>query len=237
MSRIFLFLILFLFSFGVGKAQQPIEFNKELKSNSFWFGANVGQSLLLEKAPDSLLPEFKDYFNKLRSGWHTGAEADYFFTKYIGIGLKYTRFITKQEVDSLIFKFFTNTYYINLSNTMTINSISAFAYAKMPIIENKLFVIGGLGPSWLFYRKIGKSVTDSSSYNGSSPGLSACLRLNYQIIKNLNLEIQASYIRAYLSHYTQDNGTSKDIVKFDKGNYLNISRRDFSFGVFYTFPL
>lgn len=221
----------------MGKAQKPIETSQKWESNSFWFGANMGQSLLMEKAPDSLMPEFKDYFNKLRSGWQAGIEADYFFSYGLGLGLKYNRFNTKQEADSIVIKFFTNTYYINLSNSMTINSISALLYFKAPIIENKLSVIGGLGPSWLFYRKIGKSVTDSSTYIGSSPGLTGCLRLNYQIIKNLNLEIQGSYIRAFLSQYTQDNGITKDIVKFGKGDYLNISRRDFSFGVFYTFPL
>jgi hypothetical protein len=207
---------------------------KSKSTNSIWVGTFAGASLLTEKAPDSLQVEFKDYLNNLRSGSHYGFQAEYFINSYVGLGAKYTRFTTKLDADSIIVKLFANTYYVNISNNMHIHSITPMIYGKLPLLKNKLSIVGSTGPAWLFYRNIYESIDDSASFKGSSPGYSASIRLTYEVIKNLHLGLQGNYLHAFLKGYTKDNGTEVEEESFEKEDYKNLSRWDLSFGIYYV---
>ncbi len=235
MHRIYLVFILVIVATGNLIAQQQNNYNFKAGPGRLSVGAFIGPSRLIEKAPDSLVPEIQDYLNKLRSGWHYGFESEYFINRYLGFGAIYSSFNTKQEVDSIAIKFFSQTYYINLSSKMTINTVASMVYGRLPLVNNKLVITGGIGPAWLFYRNIGSVVGDSATLKGSSPGLSSSLRVNYEIIPSLSIGLQGSYIHAFLKEFTQDNGSTQEVVTLDKSEYQNISRFDFSFGIFYTF--
>jgi len=213
----------------------PIKIGTSGNSGSLWVGAFAGPSLLVEKAPDTLFPELQDYFNNLRSGRHYGLETEYFFNKYIGIGAKYVNFKTKQEVDSLVVKFFSTVLYIDLSNEMTIHTLTPMVYGRLPLLDDKLSITAGIGPAWLLYRNIGKAVGDTAMFKGSSPGLSTSLRVTYEVIQNINISVQTNYIHAFLKEFTQDNGTNEEVIVLEEKDYQNISRVDFSFGIYYTF--
>lgn len=234
MLRTLVILIPILFFVAGSSAQQPNEHALSGGSTGLWAGITAGPSRLMEKAPDSLQAEFRDYLNNLRSGWHYGLQADYYFNPHFGIGIKYIRFTTSQDVDSIITEIFSSKYYISISNNMHIHTIMPMVYGKLPLFENKLSLVGGIGPALLIYRNIYESIDDSASFKGSSPGLSTSLRVTYQVIPNLHIGIQANYLRAFLKGYTKDNGTTVEKEKFDEENYQNLSRFDFSFGVFYT---
>jgi hypothetical protein len=235
MHRNYLILILVFFLTCSVTAQHTKNYVPKAGSGSLWAGAFIGSSLLIEKAPDSLIPEIQNYFNKLRSGWHYGFETEYFFNDYVGVGAKYTTFNTKQEVDSIVVEFFSTIFYIDLSSEMKINSLSPMVYGKLPLLKNKLSLTGGVGPAWLFYRNIGKAVGDSVVIKGSSPGIETSLRISYEVLPNLNISLQGSYIHAFLKEFTQDDGSTHQVIKLEEENFQNISRIDFSFGIFYTF--
>jgi len=201
-------------------------------NNRVWVGASFGPGLLLEKAPDSLVPEIQDFFDKLRTGWTSGFESKYFFNNYIGLGAKYSRFNTKLAVDSMAIQFLTNTLYINVSNNMRIHTLAPMLYGKIPLMGDKLTLAGGFGPAWLLYRNIGQSSIDSATIKGSSPGLSTSLSFSYELFTNFHLGLQGSYIRAFLKEYTEENGSQ---VKLEEQDYQNLSRIDLSLGIFYTF--
>lgn len=233
--RLPMFLIILVLNAGYSSAQQTGSSGMHTDRNGLWVGAEIGPSLLVEKAPDTIMPEIQDYLNKLRSGWHYGFESEYFFNKYVGVGAKYVKFNTKQAVDSIVVEFFSHIFYIDLSSDMSIHTVAPMVYGKLPLINDKLIITGGIGPAWLFYRNIGKAVGDTAMFKGSSPGLSTSLRISYEVFKNLHAALQCGYIHAFLKEFTQDNGTSQQTIKLDKQNYQNISRLDYSFGLFYTF--
>jgi len=233
--RILPVIILAILIAGKATAQQQITFNRSTGSGSLSVGALIGPSLMIEKAPDSLLPELQNYLNKLRSGWHYGFETEYFFNSYFGVGVQFSSFNTHRNADSIAIEFFSRMYYINLSSKMTIYTLSPMAYGRLPLVNNKLMVTAGIGPAWLFYRNIGKTVSDSALLKGSSPGLSTSLRVSYEVIPNLSVGLQGSYIHAFLKEFTRDDGTTQQVIKLEKANYQNISRIDFSFCLFYTF--
>jgi len=235
MFRTFILLLVLLLSEAELSAQQPDEYSKNSGSAGLWLGATAGPSLLLEKAPDSLQAEFKDYLNNLRSGSHYGFQAEYFLNPYLGFGAKYVRFTTRLDADSIITEFFSRIYYISISNNMHIHTISPMVYGRLPLLKNKLSVVGGMGMAVLLYRNIYESIDDSASFKGSSPGLSTSFRATYEVIPNLHLGFQTGYVRAFLKGYTKDNGTTVEKESFDEQDYQNLSRFDFSIGVYYTF--
>ena len=223
------------FAFCTLTAQQHTITYPPAKQGGLNVGAYAGPSLLIEKAPDSLAPEIQNFYNPLRSGWHYGLETDYFFNKYIGIGARYSRFNTKKEADSIVLQIFSQIYYIDISSSMSIHALSPLVYGRYPFVDDKLSVTAGIGPAWLFFRNIGKAVGEESMIKGSLPGLSTSLGVSYQVIPNLSLGFQGNYIRAFLKEFTQDNGGSEEVIELDEKDYQNISRIDFSFGIFYTF--
>jgi len=232
-TGILIFLISF--AFCTLKAQEQINLFPVTKSGRFNIGAYAGPSLLIESAPDSLAPEIQDFYNQLRSGWHYGFETDYFINEYVGVGARYTRFNTRKEADSIVLQIFSQVYYIDISSNMSIHSLSPLVFGILPLLDNKLSVIGSIGPAWLFFRNIGKAVGEESMIKGSLPGLSTSLNISYDVIPNLSLGFQTNYIRAFLKQFTQDNGTSQEVIELDEKDYQNISRLDFSFAIFYTF--
>lgn len=235
MNRICLILILIVAGTDIISAQQLNLSGNNMHSGGLWVGAATGPGWLVEKAPDSLMPEIQDYFNKLRSGWNSGFETGYFINDYIGFGAKYSMFNTKQQVDSIVVEFFSNIFYINLSSDMKIHTLSPMVYGRLPLFKNKLSVNGGIGTTWLFYRNIGKAVNDSAMFKGSSPGLSTVLHVSYEVFPNFSLDVQGSYIHAFLKEFTQDDGNTHKVIKLEKKDYQNLSRIDLSFGIVYTF--
>ncbi len=108
-------------------------------------------------------------------------------------------------------------------------------YGRLPLIDNKLVITGGLGPAWLFYRNIGTAVGDSATLKGSSPGLSSSLRVSYDVFRGVSIGLQGNYIHAFLKEFTKDDGNTQEVITLDKAEYQNISRFDFSVAIFYTF--
>jgi hypothetical protein len=222
------------YAFCTLEAQEQTMIIPVTKSGGLNIGANGGPSLLIESAPDSLAPEIQNFYNQLRSGWHYGFETDYFINEYVGVGARYTRFNTQKEADSIVLQIFTQVYYIDISSSMSIHTLSPLVFGRLPLLDNKLSITGSIGPAWLFFRNIGKAVGEESMIKGSLPGLSASLGISYEVIPKLSLGFQGNYIRAFLKEFTQDNGSSEEVIELEEKDYQNISRIDFSFGIFYT---
>lgn len=234
MERKIIFMLGLLIFSLIANAQQRSYSRYESSKNELWAGATIGASRMLENAPDSLAQEIRDFYDGLRTGWNYGFETEFYINKYLGFGAKYSKFITKKEADSMVIQIFTTKYFIDISSEMSIHSFSPMVFGKLPLLHDRLTLTGGIGPAWLFYRNIGKAVGDTNMFKGSSPGLSATLRVSYQIVPNLNLALEGHYIHAFLKEFTRDDGTTEELIKLEKEDYQNISRLDFSFGLFYT---
>ena len=76
---------------------------------------------------------------------------------------------------------------------------------------------------------------EEATIKGSLPGLFSNIGIQFNSKHNLSLSLQGTYLRAFLKEFTQDNGTSEEVVELEKKDYQNISRVDLSFGIFYTF--
>lgn len=234
MKYLWMLLLLSVLMQSKSYAQQEQNANAPFRPGGLWAGAIAGPSWMVEKAPDSLIPEIQNYYNRLRSGWHIGFESEYFINEYLGFGGKYVRFTTRQKEDSIVIEFFSNKYYFDISNEMSIHTLSPMVYGKLPLLNNKLTITGGLGPAWLLYRNLGKAIGDTAMFKGASPGISSSLRISYELIPNLTLGVQTSYIQAILKEFIQDSGGTQQQVTLKEEDYQNISRLDFSFGIFYT---
>lgn len=236
-NKVVKFLFLFTFTLGLVKlvgAQKVESFKKTTKPYFIEFSSVGGPSLLAEKAPIDLGPAFTDYFNKMRSGWNLGAGIEFFINPYLGIGASYSKFSSKIAADSLVIEILSSKFAFDISNKVTIHTISPQIIGRLPFYSSGILTQASIGPAWLFYRDLGKTVSDSAMFKGSSPGLKVGLGANYSITDNFGLSLQASYVNAFLRKLTKVDGEASEVIELEKDNYQNISRYDISIGIFYT---
>ena len=81
-------------------------------------------------------------------------------------------------------------------------------------------------PVYLNYHNVGKALTDSAAFKGSSPGALGKFSAQYTIARNLYLGINSSYTYAFLKKLTKVTLAGEEIILLEKGDYQNISRFD-----------
>src|SRR5690242_4723048 len=63
------------------------------------FSLQGGYSYRLAKVSDNVQPDFRSYVQKLKSGYHLGADGSFFINRTIGFGIKYSYFHASAEMD------------------------------------------------------------------------------------------------------------------------------------------
>ena len=85
------------------KSGLPIEYLAAREYPKFRIAIRGGYSYLFAKIPPNLEDNAVDYFKSLKSGFHFGADVNYFFNKTFGIGLKFSLFKTKANGQNILF--------------------------------------------------------------------------------------------------------------------------------------
>lgn len=75
------------------------QFHKQSKPTRFSIGAYGGLSSILGVIPDTLDDVNKKFLKDLKSGYHWGGEASYYFNQVIGVGVNFAMFNTTAKVD------------------------------------------------------------------------------------------------------------------------------------------
>jgi hypothetical protein len=204
---------------------------------SHWsFSIYGGYSQMLNKVPFDLGSEFAHYMQRLKSGWHTGLEAGYFFNQHLGAGLSYAVYFTNASQDSLTATNGLFTLKGNVSDKMRIHNLAPLLLFRLPLLKGKLLLSAAAGPVYLKYHNVGKALTDSATFTGSSPGGLGRISLEYAFTPRLSLGFNSSYTYAFLKKFTKVTIAGEELILLDKGNYQNISRFDAALCLRWMFP-
>ncbi len=233
-NRIFIFLIL-LYS-GMACGQNSKQGSSTATINHWSFSLYGGYSQMLNKVPFDLGPEFAHYMQRLKSGWHSGMEAGYFFNRYLGAGISYAAFFTHASQDSLTATNGIFTLKGNVSDKMHIHNLAPLLLGRLPLLKGKLLLTAAAGPVYLNYHNTGKALTDSATFIGSSPGGLGRISLEYAFTPNLTIGFNSSYTYAFLKKFTRITIAGEELVILEKGNYQNISRYDAALCLRWIFP-
>lgn len=193
-----------------------------------------GWSYRTAKVADLGSAELEDYAKGLKSGFHLGAEAAYFFTDNLGCGLKYAYFRTSNEVANVTVTTPDNQVRTGvMKDAINIHYIAPTFNARY-LLADKLFFLGGVSLGYLRY--IDNAVLVSPmTLTGGTLGAGLDLGLDYMITQHFGIGANVGFIGGVLNSYTLDNGTNQTEVRLEEGQKESLARLDLSVGVRWAF--
>jgi hypothetical protein len=193
---------------------------------------NGGWSYRTAKITSNIPSDLKGYVEDLKSGYHYGIDLGYFFTEHVGLGLRYSTFRTKNEIDNVYVTYPNgSSRYGKMSDDISVNFIGPLLNTRL-ISKNKkngLFLNFGLG--YMGYKDESELVSENFTIKGSTLGL--CWEVGYDIglSDKISIGFQLSLMQGVLSEYEISNGQQTQTIELEKDEYENLSRIDISVGL------
>lgn len=213
------------------------------------FSINGGYSRRLAKVADN---EYADQNEKLKTGYHLGADIAYYFSEGFGIGAKCVVFKTSHSQDVYLIANSYDAYhhiydyqnpfayvrtteytykYVRVEDKHTIPFIGPMISTRFYGEKRQSIFLMNYSIGYLWYKD--KRMEDNSSFTftGNTLGLLIDLGYDYWFSKNNALGVRLSLIGGSLKKYTYDNGKTKEKVNLDKNKYEGLGRLDVSVGL------
>lgn len=192
---------------------------------------NVGWSYRTAKMATDIPHGLKSYMDDLRSGYHFGLDASWFFSEMFGGGLKFTTYRTTSTLENVsVTQSNGQTAYGKMSDDMTINFIGPVFNSRLLSDSKKNSLLMNIGVGYIGYKD---NAVLLSAYQLKSSTLGVCWEVGYDlgISKHLALGIQLSYLMGTLTRVKMYQAGSVTTIKFDEKDYEDLSRIDFSVGL------
>lgn len=197
----------------------------------FRLAINGGYSYQTAKVAESVPSDFKDYVKELKSGYHFGGDFTYYFTEPLGFGFKYYLFKTSNSLDNIYLEDTDgNRTYGKMSDNLTISFIGPSFSTRLLNHDKSNAFLMNLSLGYMGYSN-DKVIIDKYKMTGSTMGLSFDIGYDIGLSENLSLGFQISFISGTLFEYEWDDGSIKETVKLEKGEYESLNRIDFSVGL------
>ncbi|HKR05534.1 MAG TPA: hypothetical protein VJY62_12945, partial [Bacteroidia bacterium] len=198
---------------------------------------NGGWSWRVAQTDPSLSSFEKEYINGLKSGYHFGGEANYFFTSHIGVGVEYNAHLSSNSIAaSAQFQNGNSNVIKNglLSDDILINFIGPSFNARFMSRKNTnvIFMSASLGYS--DYRDNFNFIGDTIIHikvTGYTVGVNCNFGYDFGISKHITLGIGLALRVAALStlKITENNVTRTETL--DQNSYESLARADICFGI------
>jgi len=101
-------------------------------------GMQIGYGYRIAPAPETNNTTLQSHFNKLKHNFSFGTDISYFFTNYMGVGLKYNATIAHVITDSIFYAFADGAkHYDYLSELVDIHYIAPFLSTQIFTVPHK----------------------------------------------------------------------------------------------------
>jgi opacity protein-like surface antigen len=192
-------------------------------------GVNGGWSYMTAKVSDAVPADFHQYIKDLKSGYHLGADFSYFSSEYIGFGLKYSLFRTKNEVDNVSAtdpvtgQVRTGT----LKDDITLHYVGPTLCTRLSSANKKTHFVADYSLGYLSYKN-NATVIDDFTLTSETLGIMLGLGVDFTIDKNMTLGFLFTYTGGALNHFNYNDGQQTKTIQLDKENLESVSRIDLS---------
>ena len=213
------------------KSELPIEYLITNEYSKFRIGFRGGFSYLLAKLPEGIDNNTKDYLKSFKTGYNLGINANYFFNKMFGIGLKYSFFKTKANGTLLFDDGQGGIVNLNISENRSDNFFGASFVVRVLNKFNKNAFIASASTGYLSYNN--NLIIGSVPLNikGSTLGFVLDVGYHLSLSQNLSLGFSLSAMLGALNKFTIDDGFSSETVDLAEGEFESMSRIDLSIGL------
>ena len=241
MKKIF-YLFLFLVCLQVIKAQEPIvvetgnpaavtpeKKESTIPKNKIKLGVSGGFSFLTGAIASDLDPLLKDHIRNLKTGFHVGADIDFFITRHLALGAKYALFGTRDEINNVLFQDNSgHTFSGKLDERIFVHYVGPNIFLKVGKATGKVFFTldGSLG--CLIYRNSGVYGTSDYTMKGETFGVAVMPGIDIKITQQLAINLSAGLTFGIMNRATMTvNGQTETQNELKE----NLSRIDLSIGL------
>ncbi|MDB4335005.1 hypothetical protein OAA06_01460 [bacterium] len=215
---------------------QSIEVPKEKVVNhqeyqKFRFALNGGYAYRIGPLDEDIPSDFRSYIDQMRSGYSIGGDATYFFSKTLGVGMKYIYFNTSNSMDNIYVEEINQPRrFGDMSDDIDISFIgpSFFTRFMLPNKNQSYHVNFSIG--YMIYSH-DNLLIDRFKYTGTTSGTALDIGYDFGLSENLSIGLQISLIGGSLGAITKDDGTDIETLKLESGDYESLNRIDFSIGL------
>jgi hypothetical protein len=225
-----LFVIFCTFSFGqssnVALGTDAILKSSKVKTiSNLRFGAQVGYGYRFAHTPLTNDSTMLSHLNKLKHNVSFGADISYYFTNYLGVGIKYNAIIARVVTDSIFYTFLNSAKkYDYLSELVNVHYFAPFLVAKIFTIPHKQCFFANAGVGYVrynhkafLYRSAGiLEITEVANIAKNSAAFFAEIGYDFFVNKYFAIGLQTSLL-----------------IELKKGKWIepeNISHLDISLG-------
>ena len=189
-----------------------------------------GWSYRTASISSSVPSDFKNYMQKLRSGFHYDLGVSYFFSEMLGAGIRYNEFLSSNKIENVYATYPDgSTEYGYMNDDIRIKFIGPSFCLRLFNSTKKNYFFSEIALGYMDYRDKGFLVNTPLLIKGSTSG--SCMSIGYDIgiSKNLALGFQLSALTGVLNRLTTTDGTFTQTTKLDE--YENLARIDLSIGL------
>lgn len=199
------------------------------KYKRFDIGVNGGYSYMIGKVDKNLSSFLQTYEKKLKNGYHFGAEMNYFTSEYFGIGLYYSIFRAKNQLDN-VYTIDSVTKQVRtgiLKDDITIQFFGPSVCRRFTSKNNADHFLLEFSLGYMGY-KDKATVIDNFTLASETLGMRLVAGFDVKIDNDWDAGISFELITGSLDHYRYDDGIHSKTITLDNNHLASISRIDLS---------
>lgn len=195
-------------------------------------GAGGGWSHMTSELGVKIRSDLRQYIKDLKSGHHFHGDMAFFFSENIGLGMKYSMFHTRNELDNIyaIDQVTGQVKMGKLKDDIRIHYIGPSFCTRIASVYKNTYFFSDFSPGYLSYKNHATKV-DNFSLTAKTLGFLINSGVDFAIDRTYAIELSLSYVIGVLNQYKFHHRKQTDVIKFDRKNLENISRIDFSIGL------
>ena len=176
---------------------------------------------------------FEDYYKDLRSGYHYGGEAAYYFTENFGLGIKYNVLRTTNQMDDIYIDNNGTREYGKLIDNITIGFIGPLVGMRLldKHKQNNFYINIALG---YMYFKNEATVVNDFLLTGNTIGFAWVFGYDIRISPGWAIGLQFSALSGTLFEFRYSDATQVQTIKLEEGSYESLSHINLSAGICYS---
>ena len=198
----------------------------------FRLALNGGYSYHIARVSDDVPDALKGYTERLKSGYHIGGDVSYYPIEYLGFGLKYHQFKSKNSMKNYELEIsFGDNIVGDISNELTISFIGPSFSSRLLNHKKSDAFFTTLSLGYLSY------INDESFFNnkyrvtGKAIGVAFDIGYDIGVVGNLAIGFQASFLVGVLTNLELKYGQYREKIDLEPGEYESLSRIDLSIGI------
>jgi len=233
----FLFIIVLFSGAHLCQTQVPVEITNDVPSiqtppnilnrDLLRVGIYGGYSRMTGATPTSMGPIYADHVNRLKNGYHIGADFDVFVSRIVALGVKYSLFRTKDEINNLIFEVDGDMIPGKLSQNMFVHYIAPNIILKAGRSAGKVFFIFDGSMGCLIYKNNATMIQTDFVMRGVTFGVSVAPGIEFKVTPSFAISFNLGLTVGTVNTIKATGGITETLTNAGE----NISRLDVSIGL------